>query len=564
MNTEARKTEATKNTQALRQLGGGFAVLTLLMAALVVFGMLRLNGVYEALKEIVEVEQIAVHSLYVMHGAARERAVLVHKIVQAQDPIERELLVQEFYEQASVFVDARDTLDGLSLPGEEQALIEDVRAAAKATSPLLLEVIELARNGRLTDAQHYLSAKALPSQERLIQAMARALEHEFHESRELADSARHQRQQAFWFMAVSGAMAIALSALIAWFVMSRMSRLVSDLVRSRDELRSTFRDLQFQKEALDQHNIVSITDEAGDITYVNQKFIGISGYSREELLGQNHRILRSGHHTSSFYEEMWKTISEGRTWHGVVCNRAKSGLFYWVDPTIVPFLDDAGLPLQYVSIRTDISRLMEAEQTLQRGKEQLEAEVRERTNELTRTNGELQSEIERRKALEGHLRDMAVTDSLTGIFNRRKFDETLADELGRARRYKTSLSLLMFDIDRFKKINDASGHLVGDAVLRTLGQFITDKIRSQDVFARYGGEEFVILAPGTNAEGCAKLAEKLREAIEQHIFPEAGPVTCSFGVTEFRQDDSAESFIRRADVALYRAKKNGRNRLEQE
>src|SRR4030065_2817198 len=137
MNTEARKTEATKNTQALRQLGGGFAVLTLLMAALVVFGMLRLNGVYEALKEMVEVEQIAVHSLYVMHGAARERAVLVHKIVQAQDPIERELLVQEVYEQASVFVDARDTLDGLRLPGEEQALIEDVRAAAKATSPLL-------------------------------------------------------------------------------------------------------------------------------------------------------------------------------------------------------------------------------------------------------------------------------------------------------------------------------------------------------------------------------------------------------------------------------------------
>ena len=564
MNTEARKTEATKNTQALRKLGGGFAVLMLLMTALVVFGMLRLNGVYEALKEIVEVEQIAVHSLYVMHGAARERAVLVHKIVQAQDPIERELLVQEFYEQASVFVDARGKLEGLKLPNEERDFIEKIRAAAKTTSPLLHEVIDLVAKGQMSGARRYLSEKALPSQEHLIQVMAQALEHEFRESRGLADSARQQRQQAFWFMAVSGAAAIMLGVLIAWFAINRTSRLVSELVRSRDELHDTYRDLQFQKEALDQHNIVSITDEAGDITYINQKFIDISGYAREELLGQNHRILRSGHHTSSFYEEMWKTISEGRVWHGVVCNRAKSGAYYWVDATIMPFLDDAGLPLQYVSIRTDISRLMEAEQTLQRGKERLEAEVSERTNELTRTNGELQSEIERRKALEEHLRSLAITDTLTGIYNRRKFDETLADEVRRSERYGAPLSLVLLDIDFFKKINDARGHQAGDTALKMLGSFIAEKIRSHDVLARYGGEEFVILAPGTGIEGCRKLAEKLRAGIEQHGFAEAGRITCSFGITEFQHGDTAESFVRRADVALYRAKKNGRNRTEEE
>jgi PAS domain S-box-containing protein len=144
-------------------------------------------------------------------------------------------------------------------------------------------------------------------------------------------------------------------ALVSFQDVSTLEKAENKLREANDQLNATLTELNFQKYALDQHDIVSIADSSGKIIYANGKFIEISKYSKEELLGQDHRLLNSGYHSSEFFKEMWQTISRGEIWRGEVKNRNKEGDYYWVESTIVPFMDERGKPTRYVSIRTDIT-----------------------------------------------------------------------------------------------------------------------------------------------------------------------------------------------------------------
>jgi diguanylate cyclase (GGDEF)-like protein/PAS domain S-box-containing protein len=166
------------------------------------------------------------------------------------------------------------------------------------------------------------------------------------------------------------------------------------------------------------------------------------------------------------------------------------------------------------------------------------------------------------KLLNDILAHRANTDPLTGISNRLKFNEILNIELQRAKRFDTPLSLIMFDVDHFKEINDTFGHHTGDEVLRDLTKLVAQYVRSHDLFARWGGEEFMIMVTNTAADNARHFAEKLRLTIESRRFPGVQQVTCSFGVAQLGSDDNDDRFTQRVDRALYLAKAQGRNRVE--
>jgi two-component system, cell cycle response regulator len=166
------------------------------------------------------------------------------------------------------------------------------------------------------------------------------------------------------------------------------------------------------------------------------------------------------------------------------------------------------------------------------------------------------SELEEESKRNKHL---AMMDPLTNSFNRLKFDEILTSEIRRSERYHHPFSLIMMDIDHFKKVNDCFGHQIGDEVLCTISTIVQQRIRESDIFARWGGEEFIILAPETTIKGAVELAESIRSLINNFSFQKINHITCSFGVAEFNAGKSKRELFSEVDQALYQAKNKGKN-----
>lgn len=269
---------------------------------------------------------------------------------------------------------------------------------------------------------------------------------------------------------------------------------------------------------------IMVTDLDGVITMVNPAFYEITGYRPEEVLGQSPKVLNSGHHDEAFYQQMFADLKENDRWEGEIWNRRKSGEVYPQWQTIAMVRDEDGEPLEFIALFSDITK---------------------------------------RKEKEDEMRFRANYDALTCLPNRSLFSERLAQAINLASRDNKMLALLYLDLDGFKPVNDQYGHLAGDNVLQEVALRLKATIRESDCVARIGGDEFVLFLTGLDHKNDAAIvASKIIESVGNPIVIEGHVVSLgvSVGIALYpSQSQSPEKLVKFADLAMYQAKKAGKN-----
>ncbi len=295
--------------------------------------------------------------------------------------------------------------------------------------------------------------------------------------------------------------------------------------RKRGDSNASLSQEKFQAVARTAVDAIILADRTGSIIFWNDSARKIFGYSEEEILGKPLTILMPEQYRGPHEQGLKHIKSTGKSEYIGRIHEMRG-----LRKTGETFPIELSVAMWGVGGKTFFSGIIR--------------------------------DITKRKQLESEMQILATTDTLTHVFNRIKYDELMKREIERVRRYNHPLSIIMFDIDHFKKVNDTYGHMVGDSVLCALAQIVKENLRETDSLIRWGGEEFVIIAPETDLQEAGKLARRIRKAAESYQFDQVGRVTISLGVTRFLKDDTEDAFIKRVDDAMYTAKKKGRNRVE--
>lgn len=277
---------------------------------------------------------------------------------------------------------------------------------------------------------------------------------------------------------------------------------------------------------IDKNVLISKTDLDGNITEVSEQLCLLSQYTKEELIGKTHRVFRHKEMKEEVFIDMWDTITKGEIWNGEIKNRKKDGSYYWIDSTISPDCDINGNVTGYTAIRVDITDKKKIEQ-------------------------------------------IAITDGLTSLYNRRHFDNIFPQQIEINKRAKGLLAFVLIDIDHFKQYNDTYGHQEGDTTLKLVAKALKDTLKRPDDYTfRLGGEEFGLLYHIENEEDALSIANQAKQNIEtlniQHSGNSASKfVTISSGlyVVDSRDNSTVDDIYKKSDEALYNSKQNGRNQV---
>ena len=310
-----------------------------------------------------------------------------------------------------------------------------------------------------------------------------------------------------------------------------------------------------------------MVDANGQIVKLNREAEVLYGYGRDELVGKHVEILvperlhaRDPQARARFFSSMvaQRLGATSREFYGL----RKDGSEVPIEIGMSAIPGNRGASKLLIVI--DVTERKRWEAAIRHSSEELEVRVRERTAELARANDEKEALLAELRVKSEQLERLSREDPLTGLLNRRAFDERLADEIARAGRLGTALAVAMLDIDLFKQVNDRFGHANGDAVLREVANLMRRECRAIDVISRYGGEEFALALPGSDLGAGATLCERIRRAFCAFDWSCIAPglaVTVSGGVSAWRPGSSATDLLAAADSSLYAAKRAGRNRV---
>ena len=315
--------------------------------------------------------------------------------------------------------------------------------------------------------------------------------------------------------------------LISLYLKSKVKKVTSEILKRTDELEKVIKELNISEQAISGATEgICITDISGNILKVNNSFCQLSGYEKEELLGKNPRILKSGKQDAQFYLEMWESIIKTGSWRGEIWDRKKNGEIYpkWLAiDTIVCKSDDT---TYYLGISTDITKLKNTE---------------EKVNQL------------------------AYYDDLTKLPNRRFFYEILERVVVRTKKHNKLAALLLLDLDRFKMINDTLGHSAGDIVLKITANRLKKSLKKSDTIARVGGDEFaIILEDVENTQQIIIICQRIIEAISKNIEINNTSVLAggSIGIVVIPVDDTeVEGLFMKSDAAMFHAKELGKGQF---
>ncbi len=358
------------NSDCTKQRGmlntGKLSLLVVILSILLAAGYLIFNSysdvrqVHGTATKVLRDQQLKRVLLASMFSVSRERSLILLEMAAEGDVFELDDLNQRFAEQAQIYITAWENIYSQPLTEKELTLLERVRETVAINAAMQNQVAELFTEEKREQAISLLFSHAIPGQNKVIEQLSYIIDEYNKNSVEFIENMDREFEANTQVYILLTSLLFVIGSIAIIIMLTRVSRTEKQqLSRALDELAE-------QKFALDQHAIVAITDVEGNITYANERFCKLSGYSEDELIGQNHRLLNSGDKSKTEWQEMYRTLNSGQVWNDVVRNRAKDGHFYWVDTTIVPFMGKDNNPRSYIAIRTDITERKLSEQALRR------------------------------------------------------------------------------------------------------------------------------------------------------------------------------------------------------